>query len=182
MNKFAGAAHRAFIIPTDLATAYAYYGDLRFVLNYLPLIDVVKVHDVDHFRMLYSSQELGTYTVRILCDIRATLDGGRHLIRIVPEEALPPVKSEASFYTTTGRGYFAMESLFSEIAQGTKIQFQLHLQARLPKPSGMRFMVGNVVNRIANGITNKRMSEIMDGFINDTTAAFPTWLAERERA
>lgn len=175
MIKLAGTARRSFLFPADLPTAYAYYGDLRHILNFLPYITLVKLHADDHFRMLYSSNELGTYNIRVFCDMRATLDGGRRLIRIVPEEGLPPIRPAVSFYDTTGRGYFSMESLFTEAGPNTEIEFSLNLEARLPKPRGMRFLLGSVVDRIACNITENRMHEVIDGFVQQTVAAFPEW-------
>ncbi len=181
MIKLAGTACRSFIFPADLATTYAYYGDLQHVLNYLPHITVVKLHADDHFRVLYSTSEMGAYTIRVFCDMRATLDGGRRLIRIVPEEGLPPIHPAASFYATSGRGYFSMESLFTEAGDSTEINFTLQLEARLPVPRGMRFVLGGIVDRVARSITEHRMSEIIDGFVQQTTGAFPDW-ADARRA
>jgi hypothetical protein len=42
----------------------------------------------------------------------------------------------------------------------------------------MRFMPGRVVDNIANGITNRRLREIIEGFLDDSLADFPAW---RER-
>ena len=175
MLKLAGTARQSFLFPADLSTAYTYYGDLRHILNYLPHISVVKLHADDHFRVLYSTNEFGAYSIRIFCDMRATLDGGRHLIRIVPEEGLPPIRPTTSFYATSGRGYFSMESLFTEAGKNTEIQFSLQLEARLPKPRGMGFMLGGVVDRVARNITENRMHEIIDGFVQQSTVAFPDW-------
>ncbi len=175
MIKLAGTARRSFTFPADLVTTYAYYGDLQHVLKYLPHITVVKQHADDHFRVLYSSNELGAYTIRVFCDMRATLDGGRRLIRIVPEEGLPPIHPAASFYATSGRGYFSMESLFTEAGNSTEINFTLQLEARLPMPRGMRFVLGGIVDRVARSITDNRMNEIIDGFVQQTTSAFPDW-------
>src|SRR5690606_31664001 len=106
MIKLAGSAHHAFYFPAPLAEVYSYYSDLPYIFTYLPYISMIS-QTGDQFRMLFSSTELGAYTIRIYCDMRATLDGGRRLIRIVPAEALPPIQPSASFNSTTGRGYFS---------------------------------------------------------------------------
>ena len=67
--------------------------------------------------------------------MRAHLTAGDDLIRIVPEVGSPPiVATTTSFYATSGRGYFSMESLFTEAGKNTEIQFSLQLEARLPNP------------------------------------------------
>ena len=179
MLKFSGSAQRSFSFPAGLTMAYAYYSDLPYVFQYLPHISLVKVHADDHFRLLYSTTELGAYNIRMFCDLRAAMEGGRHLIRLVPEETLPTVESTAGFYSTSGRGYFTLESLFLDAGDETIIDFSLALHARLPKPRGMRLMMGSVVNRVADGITNTRMNEVIDGFIKQTVAGFPQWTRER---
>ncbi len=175
MLKLVGSARRSFVFPADLPTAYSYYGDLGYILKFLPHISVVKLHTDDHFRILYSAKELGAYSIQVFCDLRATLDGGRRLIRIVPEEALPPIEATVSFYKTSGRGYFTMESLFTDAGDKTVVEFNFRLKAQLPKPRGMRLMIGSVVDRVTRNITANRMQEITDGFVQQSIAAFPDW-------
>jgi hypothetical protein len=42
----------------------------------------------------------------------------------------------------------------------------------------MRFMPGAMVNRIADNITERRVREIIEGFIERSIAAFPHWVDE----
>ncbi|SRR5690606_13542448 len=179
MIKLAGSAHHSFYFPAPLAEVYNYYSDLPHVFSYLPYISMVTRHSDDHFRMLFSSTELGAYTIRIYCDMRATLDGGRHLIRIVPAEALPPIQPSASFNSTTGRGYFSFQSIFTSAGDTTLIEFKLQLQARLPRPGGMKLMIGSMVNSVAKNITDRRMGEVIEGFVEQTVEAYPLWLHGR---
>lgn len=178
MIKLAGSAHHAFYFPAPLAEVYSYYSDLPYIFTYLPYISMIS-QTGDQFRMLFSSTELGAYTIRIYCDMRATLDGGRRLIRIVPAEALPPIQPSASFNSTTGRGYFSFQSIFTATGDKTLIEFKLQLQARLPRPGGMKFMMGSMVNSVAKNITDRRMTEIIEGFVEQTAEAYPLWLHRR---
>jgi hypothetical protein len=123
---------------------------------------------------------LGTYHIHVYCDVR--LDGipGDHTIRIVPVENLPPIETEVTINATTTRGFYNSEAFFIEEGDETRVEYTLSLQAKPPRPKGMRFMPGKMVNTIANNITNHRMREIAENFIESSIADFPRWQAERE--
>jgi hypothetical protein len=59
------------------------------------------------------------------------------------------------------------------------LDYRLELKGQLPLPKGLRFMPASAINGIANNITNSRMKEIADGFVENTRNAFPKWLAEQ---
>jgi len=179
MIKIAGFARRTFIFPADLPTAYAYYSDVSRVLTYLPHISLVRAYAYDQFRMLYSTIELGIYHVRIFCDLRTTLnnEAGR-LIRISPLEGALPVKSEVSFNSLTAPGNYSSLSVFYENGTKTRVDYSMTLQASLPTPLGLRLMPDKVVNGIAKNITESRIHEIVNGFIERSIDAFPYWLEE----
>jgi hypothetical protein len=177
MIKVAGSALRSFTFPGELPVAYAYYADVGRLLSYLPHIFLVRAYGSDRFRLLYSTTELGTYRIRIFADVHTTLEEG-WVVRVRPMEGIPPVKAEAGFRSSTTQGYFASQSVFQDNGDKTQIKYGLQLRAELPIPLGLRFMPGMMVDRIARSITNMRIREIADGFVERSTDAFPYWLAE----
>jgi len=178
MITVAGSANRSFIFPADLPTAYAYYTDLSRILSYLPHIYIVRTYDDDQLRMCYNTVELGTYKIKIFCDLQADLDAERRALRVRPLAGVSPVKARSGLRSTTAAGHFVSESLFFEEGNQTRIDYRLELRAKLPTPMGLRFVPGTVINGIASSITNRRIKDIADGFIERSIDAFPDWLGE----
>lgn len=177
MIKVAGHAERSFVFPAELPIAYAYYGDVARLLNYLPHISLVRAYGPDRFRLLYNSTELGAYQIQIFADVQTTLDEG-WVLRVHPLSGIAPAASSASLHSSTAQGFFASRSFFRDEGEETHIDYSLDLRAKLPTPLGLRLMPGGVINRIASSITNSRIRETVEGFVNLSIAAFPHWLAE----
>jgi hypothetical protein len=177
MIQVAASARRTFTFPAELPIAYAYYGDVGRVLTYLPHICMVRAYGPDRFRLLYNTTELATYHIRIFADVQTTLDRG-WVIRVRPLTGIAPVEAESGINSTAAQGYFTSRSVFQEVGDQCQIEYSLQLRAKLPKPLGVRFMPGAMIDRIAKGITSTRMREISDGFIERSIAAFPHWLDE----
>lgn len=178
MLTITGTAHRAFVFPADPQTTLAYYFHLERIVAYLPHITLLTTHDPNHITLMYQSEELQAYTITIHCDLLATIsDNGRSmLVRPVPPQK--PIAAEATLTQTRGPGHFTMDAHFSESPSGhTHIDYTLQLEAKLPRPRGMRLMPRRIVNRLAAQITNGRITEIADGFIEQTIAAYPAWQA-----
>jgi hypothetical protein len=182
MIKVYGSARRTFNFPADLPTAYAYCSDVERILTYLPHIFLVQAYAVDQFRMLYSTLELGVYRIRIFCDLRTTLDVSRdrRAIHISPLTDVTPVVPKASLSASVAQGYYASSSVFHDEGKKTRIDFSMTLQAKLPTPLGLRLMPASIVNGIAGNITNARIHEITNGFIQRSIDAFPYWLEEMQ--
>jgi hypothetical protein len=178
MINVIGSTRRTFPFPAALPLAFAYYSDLSRILTYLPHIFLVRAYSYDKFRMLYRTTELGTYRIRIFCDLQAQLDDKERIIYINPLDIARPVKAAASLRSATTQGSFSFQSVFQARGSETRIEYSLWLQADLPTPLGLRFMPGSVINRIAQNIAKWRMREIADGFIERSIDAFPHWLAE----
>lgn len=181
MIKIAGSTKRSFVFPAELPIAYAYYSDLGRILTYLPHISLMRAYAYDQFRVLYNTLEIGAYHIRIFCDLQVILldDAHERVLQIKPlTGGRPPIKPETGFYSTTALGQFSSESVFTADGDQTGIEYNLHLQAKLPTPLGLRLVPGKVVNGIAENIMNKRIHEIAEGFIERSIEAFPHWLAE----
>jgi hypothetical protein len=179
MIEVRGSARRSFTFPADLPIAYAYYGDVARVLNYLPHICLVRAYAPDRFRMIYDTTELGAYHIRIFADVQTTLEEG-WVIRVHPLDGIRPAQSKAGISSSTTQGHFYSESVFYDKGEQTQIEYRLQLQARLPTPLGLRLMPNAMVSRIAKSVTNMRIREITDGFVERSVSAFPHWLAEME--
>jgi hypothetical protein len=178
MIQVSGSTHRSFVFPAELATAFAYFSGLDRILTYLPHICVVRAYRFNQFRMLYSTTELGVYHIRIFCDLQARLDEKERTLSIIPLNGVPPAKTEKGIKSATTQGVFSSRSVFHPAGNETTVEYSLELQAELPTPGGLRFMPRSVVNHVAHSITQSRISEIAEGFIERSSDAFPFWLAE----
>lgn len=179
MIHISGSAHRSFIFPADLPTAYAYYSDLGYILNFLPQIYITRTYAEQEFRVCYTSTELGAYQVDIFCDLRAELDDEAPALRLGPLNGMTPANAKAGFRSTSASGYFASQSLFFAAPNGeTRIEYRLELKAQLPTPKALQFMPAVVVDSIAGSITHRRIAEIAEGFIKRSINAFPDWVGE----
>ena len=172
MIHITGSVLRSFVFPAQLPAAYEFYSDMNRTLNYLSHISILRRYSPTEYRMQFMTTELGVYRVRMACDIQTELDRKSWAIRIHPLDKELPVKSNASMYSLTGQGYFASESLFSRTDEGTHIVYKIWLRARLQPPLGLRFMPGSILNEIARNITQRRIHEIADGFIERSTRAY----------
>ena len=177
MIKVAGSVHRSFVFPAELPLAYAYYADIDRVLSYLPHICVARTYGPDRLRLLYHSTELGLYRIRIFADVQTLLEDG-HVLRVRALEGQPPVEAEGGAQSATAQGYFTSKSTFHDAGNQTRVEYKLQLRADLPTPLGLRFMPGLVVGSIARSITNMRIREIVEGFIERSIDAFPHWFEE----
>ena len=177
MIRVAGSVHRSFVFPAELPLAYAYYADIGRVLSYLPHICLVRTFAPDQLRLLYRSTELGLYHIRIFADVQTLLEDG-HVLHVRPLRGQPPIRPEAGAQSAAAQGVFASRSIFRDAGSQTRIEYELQLRADLPTPLGLRVMPGLVVRSIARSITNMRIREIVEGFIERSVDAFPHWLEE----
>ena len=177
MISIAGTARHTFVFPAELPLSYAYYADIGRVLSYLPHICLVRSYGPDRLRLLYRSTELGIYHIRIFADVETSLVDGR-ILRIGALDNVPQVRTVADLHSVTVQGQYASESVFHAEGSQTRIEYQMQLRANLPTPPGLRLMPHIVVDRIARSITKIRIREIVEGFIERSTDAFPHWLAE----
>ena len=177
MIRVAGSVHRSFVFPAERPLAYAYYADIGRVLSYLPHICLARTYGPDRLRLLYHSTELGIYRIRIFADVQTSLEDGR-VLHVRPLADTPSVKPQSGAHSATAQGYFTSQSTFQDMGNQTRIEYNLRLRADLPTPQGLRIMPGLVVGGIARSITNMRIREIVEGFIDRSIDAFPHWLDE----
>ena len=183
MLKVAGSASLSFLFPAGRAIAYEFYSDMHRLARYLTHIELATVVSDYEYRMRFRSTELSSYHITILCDVRMELMPGNRTIRIIPVENLPPIEAKSTLNSTVGRGFFSSEAFFHDEGNGqTRIEYELQLGAELPRPLGMRFMPGRVVDNIAKNITNRRLKEIVQGFLDDSLADFSNWRQQLEEA
>lgn len=167
------------MFPADIATTFAYYSDMHRLVQHLKHIELVDSDPQNEleYRLYYNTVELGSYHIHVYCDVRLELAGGT-TIRIVPVKNLPAIKPTVTINSTTARGYYTSEAHFLPAGEQTRVEYALSLQAEPPRPKGMRFMPGRIVDKIAQDITNHRITEIADSFIDSSIDQFPIWLAE----
>ncbi len=172
MIKISGTARRTFTFPADLATTCDYYSDFNRILGCLPHIQLVDLHGPGQFRMVYHTTELGVYSVRMYCDLQAKFDKKKHTLHMIPLPGIPPVKPWTSVNALTAQGYYASESAFHAEGDHTRIEYALKLGATLPKPFGLNLIPDSILDRIASNITEGRIYEIAEGFIERTIHEF----------
>lgn len=172
-----GSIKRTFYFPADPQVTLEYLGNLSRIAAYLPHIQVVEAYSDSELRVHYQSIELGAYTINIFCDICSHCDFQSNALVIRPLEAADPISPAVTLNTTTGYGFYTSQSFFRAVDGGTEIDYALNFQARIPRPRGLRMMPGGIVNRIAKSISDGRVLEMADGFMQNAAAAFPDWLA-----
>jgi hypothetical protein len=181
MIKIAAKARFSFIFPADRKTTCAFYSNMHRLVNYLKYIELTENQSEYQFRLYYNTVELGTYHIHVYCDVRMDIVAGAHTIRMVSVENLPPIETAVTINATTPRGYFSSEAKFhDEGDQQTRVEYMFTLNAKPPRPKGMRFMPRKMVDKIANNITNHRMREIAEYFIESSIADFALWQAAQE--
>ncbi len=182
MIKLNGAAQREFHFPADAGTSMQYFGVLNQVIHHLPHIELVEEYSPNEIRVCYSSLELGAYKINVIADLVCIIDSTNMSITIRPLKGKESVKGEADLNSTIGYGYFASTAYLENCEGGTFIDYRLKIAANLPRPRGLRMMPGRVVNRITSSISQGRVNEIIDGFMDNAVNSFPAWLVEQEIA
>ncbi|HSH01674.1 MAG TPA: hypothetical protein VLL52_04085 [Anaerolineae bacterium] len=138
---------------------------------------MVKQFNNHQFRMHYQTVELAAYHINVFSDIATQVDYDAHIIHITPLANYEPVQTSASMNATTAPGTFSMRSVFEAMGGQTRVEYQLEIHSNLPRPTGLRLMPRTVVNKITQNITQKRMREIAEGFIENSIEGF---LAQEE--
>ena len=98
MISISGSVQRSFVFPADEITAFKYYADMNRTLNFLQHISILDRRQEGEYRVLYSTNELGIYSVRLVCDIQITSDPENGLLKIRPLNHPLIVKSKAGMY------------------------------------------------------------------------------------
>ena len=122
--------------------------------------------------MIYATSELGIYRVRVFCDMETEIDHENGVIHITPYNEVEPIRNKAGMYSLSGQGYYSSESIFHNRGEQTEIEYTMEMNASLPVPLGLRFMPGALINEIARNITQWRIEEIAQGFIDRSLQAF----------
>lgn len=180
MIKIAAKARFSFMFPADRKTTFEFYSDMGRMVQYLMHIEIVDTQPDCQYRLYYNTVELGTYHIHVYCDVQLKTDFNQSNISMVSIENLPPIETDVTINATTARGFYSSEAFFYDEGDETRVEYTLSMQATPPRPKGMRFMPGKMVDKIASNITNHRMREIAENFIESSIADFPRWLAERE--
>lgn len=182
MIKIASSVKISFMFPAPWEVAYEYYSHIPRLVQYLRHIDLVPLDTLpdDQFRLWYHTTEVGRYHIHVYCDISVEMDREQRLIRLVPIQSFPPVETKVTINSTTTRGYYSSEGYFHEAGDETRIEYLLSLDAKPPKPKGMRFVPGRIVDSVAQNITTNRMTEIAQGFIKNSIQSFPAWRDARD--
>lgn len=180
MIRLNGSTQREFTFPADPQTAFHYFSDLQRVAFLLPHITVTHIYAPNALRVHYQSVELGAYTINIFADLYSAAAADEMTIYVQPLKGVETVAGEATLNTATGQGFFSSIARFSSNGSHTHIDYRLKLEAEMPRPRGLRMMPGRVVNRIAASISQERVREIANGFMEAAIQYFPDWSAEEQ--
>lgn len=179
MLKINGSARLSFTFPADRQTTFIYFSDMARLTSHLRYIEIEASFPDNRYRLRYDSSELNAYDIHVVCDVELDATDRYNTIYVRPVEVTTPVQAKATMSATYGQGFYSSEANFYDVeGDQTRIEYKLSLHADLPRPSSMRLMPGRVVDKIAQGITNKRIREIAEGFITDSIAAFPVWRSQ----
>ena len=177
-----GAAERSFTIPAPRAVAYEFYSSLPRIVPFLPRIEMVGKGSETIYRVAYRSLELNAYSVFIPCDLEVQIDETCRLLRIdhVDTTLFPKVEAHASLTSAVAQGKFRIRSHFYDDGpHQTRIEYSLGLSSTLPKPLGLLFVPASFMSNLVERIVNMRINEIVDEFIERSTAAYPAWASSR---
>lgn len=173
MIKIYGQASGAFPFPAGLHPTFAYFRDIAKILSFMPHLSLLGRTPSGDLRVRYSSTELGSYQINVICDIRPHVDDEQLAIRIEPIDNLPAITPESTLSSTSTRGYYSCTVSFVELEpQLTSVEYSMLLEAKPPKPTGLRFMPAGVVNRIVQSITQNRIQEVANGLAENSRASY----------
>ncbi len=172
MIRISGTTHQTFSFPADTTSAAQFYRDFGHILRFLPHIHLIKAYGPDQFRVMYHTMELSVYRVRIYCDLQVRFEESTQTLSVTPLLDKLPVRAEATVHSLTAQGYFTSQSIFRPRGDHSVVDYQLSLEARLPKPFGLMLMPDKVINQIASNITDWRIHEIAGGFIKRSVQAY----------
>lgn len=179
--KIAGSMSRSFTFPAEIVTAMRYYEHLPRLIPFLPHIRMIGSYGDNQYRLVFASTEMGAYQISIYANVQTLCLPEERSIRIFALEGKPTIKSKSTFNSTEAEGYYTSEALFTpEGEEETRIEYRLELAANLLRPKGLSFMPALMVNSLSQNITNWRIREIMDGFIDKSLDAFPEWYAQQQ--
>lgn len=180
MLKINGSARLSFTFPADCQTTFIYFSNMHRLVSHLRYIALVEEYPDQQYRLLYQSSELNAYDIHVHCDVALDTSDQYNTIRVYPIVLHNQAEPRATMQSTYGQGSYSSEARFFDVGgDQTRIEYTLSLHADLLRPSSMRLMPGRVVDKIAQGITNKRIREIAEGFITDSIAAFPVWCSQQ---
>jgi hypothetical protein len=180
MIEIKASTRREFLFPAPVPLALDFFSSFRRVTQFLPHISLVKEFEDGRFRLLYSTVEIASYEVHIFADVKTEVDEAAQTLTIRPARDGVPVKTKAKFRSLTTQGSYGSHSIFQKAGKNQcYIVYNMELGARLPKPPGVKFLPESVINNITEGITYRRMEEIIDGFITRSMIAYAHWENER---
>lgn len=176
MLRINGTAKLSFTFPADRQTTFIYFSDMHRLVSHLRYIDLAAEYPGQQYRLLYHSSELNAYDIHVMCDVALDTSDRYNTIRVFPIKGRELIENRATMQSTYGEGFYSSEANFFDVAgDQTRIEYKLSLHADLIRPTSMRLMPLRVVDKIAQGITSKRIREIAEGFITDSIAVFPIW-------
>ena len=117
MIKINSSVQFSFMFPADIATTFAYYSDMQRLvqhLKYIELVDSEPENENEH-RIYYNTVELGSYHIHVLLRYPHGI-GRRDDHSSCTSRKFPPVKTKVTLNSTTARGHYASEALFSQPA------------------------------------------------------------------
>ncbi len=181
MIRVSGTSRRDFIFPTDVKKSLAFFSDIDRVISCLSHIKIVERFADNEVRIQYNTRELGTYEIYIYSDLWIESDTKENILYVRTTDNHTSVTPEKSFNSCSNHGIFRSTSRFMPFGGHTRVIYEIELHADLPTPLGLRFVPSRVLNKIALSITNGRIDEIISGFISQSIAALPLFLAEQAK-
>ncbi len=164
---------RTYLFPADTPSCFAYFSNSGQILNYLPHISIIHTYLPDQYRVSYHATEMGIYRILVICDLQIFSDVVEKVLTVRPlKDQTPKVQPNVGLYSLTGQGLYHSTSVFHPDGDKTLIDFSLQLEASLPVPFGLKLMPDSLLSTIASEITQWRIREIGDGFMQRAVIAY----------
>jgi hypothetical protein len=164
---------RTYLFPANLTSSFAYFSNSGRILNYLPHISIIHTYQPNQYRVNYHATEMGIYRILVICDLQISSDEVKNILTVRPLKNQPPrVQSSVGLYSLTGQGQYSSTSIFHPHGDQTLIDFSLQLEASLPVPYGLKLMPESLLSTLASEITQWRIREIGEGFMQRATLAY----------
>ena len=165
MIRLAGKAKRSFIFPGNLQDAMQHYADTEKLFEYLPFIALINSFSTTQFRVRYSSTELNIYKIQLYSDLEVVIDNEQSCIEVKTLNMHKPIRPKAGLHSSRGNASFTSNSRFVPEGENTRIYYELELRGKIPTPKAFSLVPISIRNHIAETIAERRIFEIVDGFI-----------------
>lgn len=184
MLKFSGSSDRTFSFPAPRPQAFEFFAKIERIVSLIADIEITAVSSSDPgvVRLSYTSNEMGVYEVRTICDVLTQIDPKTFEIRLIPASAadFPPVNGEMTPRRSVSTGEInATLTCMDDNGETTMIRYQFAMISKVPVVGMMRFVPLRPIEEMVQNLINSRLKEQVDQFINNAIKVYSTQQEEQ---